>query len=80
MRVLMFDCDRGFLQAHRPAWCSDSWCYVDKNNCDKVLGKSYLFNSADVYYSYSTCGAHSSFSTCASPCVLLLCAGGVCAQ
>jgi len=44
-----------------PAWCLDSFCYVDPNNCDSIIGKSGMFPNEDLYYSYATCGADSSF-------------------
>ena len=35
-----------------PAWCFDQFCYVDPNNCDKIIGHSGMFPTEDLYYSY----------------------------
>ena len=51
----------GALLPNAPAWCGDSFCYVDKNNCDQIVGKSGMFPDEDLYYSYATCGGKSSF-------------------
>jgi hypothetical protein len=44
-----------------PAWCLDSWCYVDQNNCDKVHVRSKYFWSEELYFSYGACGGSNSF-------------------
>ena len=51
----------GNTNPNSPAWCQDSFCYVDKDNCDSIVGKSGMFPNEDLYYSYATCGAESSF-------------------
>ena len=38
-----------------PGWCDDSWCYVDKNNCDKPVTESHYFAGVDLYFSYFSC-------------------------
>ena len=43
-----------------PSWCADSWCYVDKDNCDKPASKSVSFPG--LYYSYLTCGNANTFN------------------
>ena len=49
-------CDSSFP----PAWCFDSWCYVDPANCDKVHVRSKYFGDAEIYYSYGACGSTNS--------------------
>ena len=51
----------GNTPPNAPAWCQDSFCYVDKDNCDSIVGKSGMFPNEDLYYSDATCGAESSF-------------------
>ena len=41
-------------QENPPSWCSDSWCYVDPDSCDKPSKLGTL--SSDLYYSYEACG------------------------
>ena len=43
-----------------PSWCADSWCYVDRSNCDKPASKSVFFPG--LYYSYLTCGNANTFN------------------
>ena len=45
----------------QPAWCSDAWCYVDKDNCDKIHVRSKYFEQEELYYSYGACSAANSF-------------------
>lgn len=44
-------------------WCSRNWCYIDPNNCDKLVKKfsDYLPESG-LWYSYATCGELDSFT------------------
>eukprot|EP00927_Polykrikos_kofoidii_P003552 TRINITY_DN11423_c0_g1_i1.p1 TRINITY_DN11423_c0_g1~~TRINITY_DN11423_c0_g1_i1.p1 ORF type:complete len:556 (+),score=69.73 TRINITY_DN11423_c0_g1_i1:151-1818(+) len=37
-------------------WCSESWCYVDKDNCNVPFASSYYFPGRALHYSYDTCG------------------------
>jgi len=51
-----------------PGYCSERWCYVDKEKCimsDETVYKSDLFGKLDFYYSYTTCNSTESswFST-----------------
>ena len=50
-------CYRG---GESPSWCADSWCYVDKSNCDQPASKSVFFPG--LYYSYLTCGNANTFN------------------
>lgn len=37
-----------------PAWCADSWCYIDRANCaGTIYSRSVFFPG--LYYSYFTC-------------------------
>lgn len=52
-----------------PAWCLQSWCYVDPCSCkleDPPKTSSYLPNSyyqgKPIYYSYATCGSADSYT------------------
>ena len=40
-----------------PAWCSNTWCFVDPNNCNMANDASSYFPGSDNRYSYATCGA-----------------------
>ena len=45
-----------------PAWCFQSWCYVDGNSCKKnseedIFKSSYFPPQYDIYYSYTTCNS-----------------------
>ena len=53
----------------QPAWCSDAWCYVDKDNCDKVHVRSKYFGQEDLYYSYGACSESNSFQKWFAGCV-----------
>jgi len=60
------DCD----SADPPAWCSQSWCYVDPCSCDMETPpktSNYMpdanYQGKPVYYSYATCGGSDSWST-----------------
>ena len=46
-----------------PEWCADTWCYVDKDTCNRVNLKSSYFVDVDLYYSYATCGSLNSFDS-----------------
>ena len=46
-----------------PGWCDDSWCYVDKNNCDKPVTESHYFTGVDLYFSYFSCGNQNTFTS-----------------
>ena len=48
-------CNRG---GESPAWCADSWCYVN-NNCNE--SKSVYF--PELRYSYFTCGNANTFES-----------------
>lgn len=64
-------CDQWEAESHPtckgnspPAWCKESWCYVDPRNCHlQILPKKAvyqpgaLYQTLPLYYSYSTCGA-----------------------
>ena len=49
--------------ANPPAWCADSWCYVDPDMCTTGLppGQSQYFTN--LFYSYSTCGTQNTFES-----------------
>ena len=49
--------------ANPPEWCADTWCYVDKDTCNRVNLKSSYFVDIDLYYSYATCGSLNSFDS-----------------
>lgn len=62
----------GSCNSSSPAlWCSQKWCYVDKDNCVLPQGQKgpfstdYLpgakFQGKGLYYSYVTCGATNSY-------------------
>ena len=51
-------CNRG---GESPAWCADSWCYVDETNCNKPSSKSVYF--PELRYSYFTCGNANTFES-----------------
>eukprot|EP00929_Paragymnodinium_shiwhaense_P112605 TRINITY_DN8085_c0_g2_i1.p1 TRINITY_DN8085_c0_g2~~TRINITY_DN8085_c0_g2_i1.p1 ORF type:complete len:635 (+),score=90.21 TRINITY_DN8085_c0_g2_i1:69-1973(+) len=56
----------GVKLSDRPAWCDDSWCWVDANNCDAdfvddVL-PSVMFPQSGLTYSYGTCGNSQQFA------------------
>lgn len=42
-------------QSAAPAWCSQSWCYVDKNNCNVPYASSSYAPGFELIYSYSAC-------------------------
>jgi len=43
---------------YKPAYCYESWCYVDKSCEAKDKKKSFFFGKrAELYYSYQTCGS-----------------------
>lgn len=45
-----------------PEWCTESFCYIDKDNCDLPL--KYLsgyFPESGLYYSFQTCGNEGTF-------------------
>ena len=49
--------------SERPAWCQDSWCYVDENDCSLPTTVSAYFETGGrLRYSYTTCGATNSFT------------------
>jgi len=50
-------CEAG--STYRPAWCEDSWCYVDRMLCDTNVAQSSYFSK--LFYSYATCGASNTF-------------------
>ena len=50
-----------------PAWCSDSWCYVDRATCNLPATSSSYFPGTELYYSYSTCGSTNTFLTWFEP-------------
>ena len=50
-----------------PAWCFQSWCYVDGNSCKKnseedIFKSSYFPPQYDIYYSYTTCNSTDYFT------------------
>ena len=53
------------MRSNPPSWCADSWCYVDKNNCDKPFSNSVFFPG--LTYSYFTCGASNTFDSWFNP-------------
>ena len=53
------------MRSNPPSWCADSWCYVDKNNCDKPVSNSVFFPG--LTYSYFTCGASNTFDSWFNP-------------
>ena len=42
-----------------PAWCTQSWCYVDRSNCNVAHAPTVFFPGTGVDYSYATCGSDS---------------------
>ena len=44
----------------KPEWCSDSWCYVDADNCDDLVTTQSVYFPG-LAYSYSTCGDANTF-------------------
>jgi uncharacterized protein YegL len=57
----------GTLKNYAPQWCSQKWCYVNKNDCTlPMVYKSSYFPDEDLWYSYSTCGSQNTFSSWAS--------------
>jgi len=55
-----------------PAWCKQSWCYVDPCNCHlDVLPKQTIvgvdYQGTPAYWSYNTCGGMDFFSADMSP-------------
>ena len=46
---------------NNPPWCSDSWCYVDPNNCNVATSLS-QYLAYDTWYSYAACGASNAFN------------------
>lgn len=42
-------------------WCSQSWCYVDPQDCNLTASESYYFPSLDLWYSYDTCSSRNYF-------------------
>ena len=46
-----------------PAWCSNSWCYVDRNACSLPTTASSYFPGTTLYYSYTTCGSANTFTS-----------------
>ena len=53
------------MRSNPPSWCADSWCYVDKNNCDKPFSNSVFYPG--LTYSYFTCGASNTCLLYTSP-------------
>lgn len=48
---------------NNPAFCEESFCYIDKNNCDlPIKYLSAYFPNSQIYYSYQTCGAKGTFT------------------
>jgi hypothetical protein len=37
------------------SWCSDSWCWVDPNNCDGSTSQTTYFPNWNAHYSYHAC-------------------------
>jgi len=55
-----YDAKKGEPKKDAPAWCLDSWCYVDLNNCKGVSdapGTPSMFfpGTEGLAYSYATC-------------------------
>ncbi|CAD7961022.1 unnamed protein product [Amoebophrya sp. A120] len=60
----------GQALANRPDWCTKQWCYVDNSNCGAAFApaessyfKTATGASANLHYSYQTCGQSNSFVT-----------------
>ena len=49
------------MRSNPPSWCADSWCYVDKANCNLPISNSVFFPG--LVYSYFTCGASNTFES-----------------
>ena len=45
-----------------PAWCADTWCYVDKDACNVPVVASSYFPGSTLYFSYGTCGSTNTFT------------------
>ena len=56
-------CNNSTDDQAKPEWCSQTFCYIDKDNCN--LPFKYLsgyFPVSGLYYSYQTCGADGVFN------------------
>lgn len=45
-----------------PSWCSATWCWVDKANCDQSDVQASTYFPGGPSYSYATCGSVDAFS------------------
>jgi hypothetical protein len=44
-----------------PSWCTQPWCYVDRETCKRSPNALYLSNNIfarELYYSYDTCASN----------------------
>ena len=55
--------EKGAMKTDAPAWCADSWCFVDEKNCNIKHAVSAYFPGSELYFSYGTCGKESTFGT-----------------
>ena len=48
-----------------PSYCSDAWCWVDPDVCDRTFGEhpSLYFTSTGLHYSYETCNNTNTFDS-----------------
>jgi hypothetical protein len=57
------DSQTGALLTDAPAFCQDSWCYIDPNNCDATLQYvSGVFPDSGLIYSSEACGNNGTYS------------------
>ena len=61
------DAGGSFDPLANPAFCSDSWCYVDVSNCNVASYVSVYITrptpTTPIYYSYAACGQANRFNT-----------------
>ena len=52
----------GTILSNAPEWCSQSWCYINEDNCDQpVTQKTALFPGSGIRFSVGTCGGISTW-------------------